>query len=432
MDTNITMSLPEVKKYDIIKKLISQELNGSQAAGLLNLTTRQIRRLKKKVDKDGIRALIHGNRGKPGNRSLPDQEKQKIADLIKRKYPDFGPTLAMEKLAELDKIKRSRGAVCSIMIAEKIWQPKSKKKETHREWRQRKTSRGELIQYDGSYEHWFEDRNGTGEVCLLASIDDADSEVRARFDEHEGVEPTFNFWRDYIERFGKPNAIYVDKFSTYSMNHQLAKENPDTLTQFERAMTELNVGIIHAHSPQAKGRVEKLFGTLQDRLIKELRLVGISTIKEANEFLEKVFLPKFNDKFMVEPRSKANLHKKLNEPEKKKLDSIFSRQYRKVVMDDFTISHQKHCYQLEKIQPVTICKQDRVTVEERMDKSIQFRLRGKYLNYRLLPEKPKKINGKNNLRWVIPKSTAHVPPADHPWRQTANMEYLKKLTKVSE
>lgn len=431
MDTNITMSLPEVKKYDIIKKVINKELNGSEAAELLDLTVRHIRRLKGRVDNNGIKALIHGNRGKPGNRRLPDKERKKIASLIKQKYPDFGPTLATEKLVELDKIECSRGAVRAIMIAEEIWLPKRKKKETHREWRQRKADKGEMVQYDGSYEHWFEDRGG--EICLLASIDDADSEVWAKFDDHEGVEPTFNFWREYVERFGKPNSIYVDKFSTYSMNHKLAKENPDTLTQFERAMKELNTGVIHAHSPQAKGRVEKLFKTLQDRLIKELRLNNISTVKEANEFLEKVFLPKFNAKFMVEARTKVNLHKKLNEQEKKKLDSIFSRQYQKVVMNDFTVSHKKNCYQLEKIQPVTICKQDRVTIEERIDQSIRIRLRGKYLNYRLLPEKPKKINGgKNNLEWVIPKSTAHIPPTNHPWRQTAKMEYLKKLTKVPE
>jgi len=427
---NITMSLPEVKKYDIIKKVLNKELNGSEAAKLLDLTSRHIRRLKKKVDNDGIKALAHGNRGKSGNRRIPDKEREKIVALIKRRYPDFGPTLATEKLAELDKIECSRGAIRSIMIKEEIWKPKLKKKETHRQWRQRKAAKGELVQYDGSYELWFEDKGG--KVCLLASIDDADSEVWARFDEHEGVEPTFNYWRGYCERFGKPNAIYVDKFSTYSMNHKLAKENPDTLTQFERAAKELNIGIVHAHSPQAKGRVEKLFKTLQDRLIKELRLAGISTIKEANEFLEKVFLPKFNAKFMVEPRSKANLHKKLNEQEKKKLDSIFSRQYEKVIMNDFTVSHKKNCYQLEKIQPVTICKRDRVTIEERMDKSIRIRLRGKYLNYRLLPEKPKKINGKNSAPWVIPKSTAHVPPADHPWRKINNIEYLKKLTKVSK
>jgi len=428
MDMNITMSLPEVKKYDIIKKVISKELNGSEAAELLNLTARHIRRLKKRVSENGIKALIHGNRGKAGNRRIPDKESKRIADLIKQKYPDFGPTLATEKLSELDKIERSRGAVRSIMIKEDIWKPKAKPKETHREWRQRKASKGELVQYDGSYEHWFEERGG--EVCLLASIDDASSEVWARFDEHEGVEPTFNFWRGYSERYGKPNAIYVDKFSTYSMNHKLAKENPDTLTQFERAMAELNIGIIHAHSPQAKGRVENLFKTLQDRLIKELRLAGISTIEEANEFLEKDFLPKFNAKFMVAPRSKADLRKKLSRQEKSKLDSIFARQYQKVVRNDFTVSHKKKCYQLEKIQPVTVCKRDIVTVEERMDGSIHFRLRGKYLNYKLLPEKPKRIN--NGELWVIPRSTAYTPPADHPWRQAAKMEYLKKLTKVSK
>ena len=166
MDTNITMSLPEVKKYDIITKVINKELNGSEAAGLLNLTTRHIRRLKKKVAESGIKALVHGNRGEPGNRRIPDEEKEKIADLIKKKYPDFGPTLAMEKLSELDKIERSCGAIRSIMINEEIWKPKSKPKETHREWRQRRTCKGELIQYDGSYEHWFEDRGK--EICLLA------------------------------------------------------------------------------------------------------------------------------------------------------------------------------------------------------------------------------------------------------------------------
>ena len=430
MDTNITMSLTEIKKYDIIKKVLNKELNGTEAAKLLDLTSRHIRRLKKKVNNNGIKALAHGNRGKPGNRRIPDKERKKIAILINRKYPDFGPTLATEKLAELDKMAYSYGAIRSIMIKEKIWKTKLNKKETHREWRQRKASKGELVQYDGSYEHWFEDRGG--KVCLLASIDDADSEVCARFDEHEGVEPTFNYWRGYSERFGKPNAIYVDRFSTYSMNHKLAKENPDTLTQFERAAKELNIGIVHAHSPQAKGRVERLFKTLQDRLIKELRLAGISTIKEANKFLEKIFLPKFNARFMVEPRSRANLHKKLNGQEKKKLESIFSRQCQKVVMNDFTVSHKKKYYQLEKIQPVTICKRDRVVIEERMDQTIKIRLRGKYLNYKLLPEKPRKINGKNSRLWVIPKSKAHVPPASHPWRQINNLEYLKKLTKVSK
>jgi transposase InsO family protein len=217
------------------------------------------------------------------------------------------------------------------------------------------------------------------------------------------------------------------------MNHKLAKDNPDTLTQFERAMEkDLGIEIIHAHSPQANGRVENLFKTLQDRLIKELRLKNISTIPEANKFLEEEFLPKFNAKFMVEPRGKADLHKQLTKKEKDNLNSIFSRQDEKVVRNDFTVSHKKKCYQLVENQPVTICKQDIVTVEERMDQPIHLKLRGKYLNYRLLPEKPKKMNAdKNSLQWVIPKSTAHIPPTDHPWRQYQKIEYLKKLTKVS-
>lgn len=430
MANYITMSSKEVKKYDIVRKTISKELNGAQAAQLLNLSTRQIRRLKNKVKNRGAKGLVHGSRGKPGNRSMPAKERQKIIALLHRHYHDFGPLLASEKLEERHQIKRDRSTISSIMVAEGLWQLHTKKKELHRSWRERKTSKGELVQYDGSYEHWFEERGE--KCCLLASIDDADGEVKARFDNHEGVEPTFNYWRSYIERLGKPNAIYVDKFSTYSMNHKLARENPDTLTQFERVMTGLNIGIVHAHSPQAKGRVERLFKTLQDRLIKELRLNNISTITEANDFLEKYFLPKFNAKFMVEARGKTDLHKQLSEQEKKKLDSIFSRQCQRVVNNDFTVSHQKRYYQLEKNQPVTICKQDKITIEERMDKSIHFRLRGKHLNYQLLPQKPAKLNAKEKqLNWIIPKQVIYTPPASHPWRQHACLVHLKKPAQIS-
>lgn len=430
MANYITMSSKEIKKHDIIKKIITKELNGNQASQLLNLSTRQIRRLKAKVRRQGIKGLVHGNRGKPSNRQVPIKEKQKIITLLHQHYYDFGPLLASEKLEECHQIKRDRSTISSIMVAEGLWRPHVKKKELHRSWRERKACKGELIQYDGSYDHWFENRGE--KCCLLASIDDADSEVKAKFDNHEGVEPTFDYWREYIERQGKPYAIYVDKFSTYSMNHKLAQENSDTLTQFERAMEELNIGIVHAKSPQAKGRVERIFKTLQDRLIKELRLKNIATIKEANEFLEQYFLPKFNAKFMVEARNKADLHKPLSELERKKLDSIFSRHYERVVNNDFTISYQKQYYQLEKNQPVTICKQDKVTIEERLNQPIKIKLRGKYLNYQLLPQKPAKISTKEKqLNWVIPKQTTYTPPADHPWRQIAQMNHQKKLIKMS-
>jgi len=423
-DNYITMSQQEVKRYDIIKKVINKELNGTEAAAILKVSTRQIRRLKVMVREDGIKGLAHTGRGQRSNRKIPEKEEKKIINLVNKYYSDFGPLLTSEKLEERHGIKRDKSTIRTIMINEGIWKAKKKKKEEHRSWRQRKANFGEMLQYDGSYEHWFEDRGE--KCCLLACIDDANSRVWMKFDKHEGVEPTFSFWREYIERFGKPYSIYVDRFSTYSMNHKLAKENPDTLTQFQRAMEKgLNIEIIHAGSAQAKGRVEVLFKTLQDRLVKELRLNNISTIEEANKFLEEEYIMTFNTKFMVEARSRANLHKNLTKPEENKLDSIFSRQDERVIRNDFTISHKNVWYQLTDNQPATVCKKDRVLVEERMDRTIYLRLRNKYLNYEILPDRPKKINPSKNIKWVIPKSKAHTPPANHPWRKQGELIYLK-------
>lgn len=413
MNKYMTMSIKEVKRYDIIKKLISKDLNGSEAAKLLDLTTRHIRRLKKKVDIKGIKGLIHGNRGRISNRKMPDKERKEIAELLHQHYPDFKPGFASEKLDKVHNIRYDPKTIRKIMIEEELWKPKRKKKVDYHSWRQRRSCFGEMLQYDGSYEFWFENR--APKCCLLASIDDATSTVWAKFDEHEGVEPTFNYWKEYIRSFGKPHSIYVDKFSTYSMNHKLAKENDDTLTQFQRAMRELGIEPITAHSSQAKGRVERLFGTLQDRLIKELRLNNISTKKEANEFLEKTFLPEFNAKFKVEAISKADLHRKLTSKENDGLDSILSRQCKRTVRNDFTISYKNNWYQLEEHQPATICKRDIVAVEERLDKTIHFRLRGKYLNYKLLPKRPDKAI-KNNV-WIIAKTSSYKPAIDHPWRK---------------
>jgi transposase len=430
MGKYIAMSTQEVRKHDIISRLADGKINGTEAAKLLGLGIRQIRRLKRKVEKGGIRSLIHASRGKPGNRRIPDEEKEKIAGIISEKYSDFGPTLATEKLEELDGIDRDVTTIRNIMIGKKIWKPKRKREEKHREWRQRKACPGEMLQYDGSYEYWF----GNMKTCLLASIDDATGKVCARFDEHEGIVPTFNFWRDYLETYGKPFSVYVDKFSTYSMNHKLAKENPDTLTQFERAMeSDLGITVIKANSPQAKGRIERLFRTLQDRLIKELKLRNIKTIGEANKFLAEEFVPKLNAKFMVEARNKTDLHKPLSKAEGNRMDSIFSRQYGRRVNNDFTISYKRSCYQLTKEQPVTVCKGDILTVEERMDGTISFCLRGKNLNHILLPEKPQRVNrGKSAHEWVIPKTAPSITQESQYCPQTHNQEYLKKLTKMSQ
>lgn len=412
MDKYITMSQKESTRYDIIQSAIKKEIQTSEAAEILGLTERQIRRLKIKVVKEGIKGVIHAGRGKPSGKKIPEQEKEKIIKIIQEKYFDFGPTFAAEKLDEDHKIKRDPKTIRAIMIEKDFWKPKKKKKGEYRSWRQRRSSFGELQQYDGSYEYWFEGR--APKCCLIASIDDATSRVTfAKFGEHEGVEPTFNFWREYIERLGKPLAIYVDKFSTYSMNWKLAKENPDTLTQFERAMAQLSIEVIKANSSQAKGRIERLFKTLQDRLIKELRLNNISTIKEANEFLEKVFIPKFNAKFSVQPRAKANLHKKITKHEKDSFRSIFSRHYERTIRNDYTLSYKNIWYQLKETQGVAMFPGEILKVEERFDKTIHFRLRGKYLNYTQIPEKPKKISSKS-VPWTLAPT---IPAKDHPWRK---------------
>lgn len=400
----IPMSQKEIDRYDIIKRLIHREINGTQAADLLKLSTRQIRRLKTKVKKQGAAGLIHGNRGKASNRRISAKEKENIITLLHRHYYDYGPTFASEKLATSHRLKRDPKTIRQIMIEQKLWQPKKKKNGSeYRAWRQRKANYGEMVQFDGSYEHWFENR--APKCCLLAAIDDATGRIiKAKFNQHEGVFPVFDFWLKYLEKHGKPRSIYLDKFSTYKMNQRVALENHDLKTQFERAAAQLQIETISAHSPQAKGRVERLFGTLQDRLVKELRLSNISTLAAANEFLAKVFIPQFNTKFSVKPVSETNLHGHLALTERKQLKSIFSRQTERTVQNDFTLSFKNQWYQLTKEQPATICKKDKIIIEEHMDGCIQIRLRGKYLNYQLLPIRPQK----QVQPWVL-AATAQTP-----------------------
>ena len=273
----ITMSQKEVDRNGILKRLIDHEMNGTMVARLLKLSVRQVRRLKSVVLKQGAKGLVHGNRGKRGNRRLSEKERNKIARLLREKYADFRPTFACEKLRESHKIIHDPKTIRMIQIQEGLWKPRKKKAGSkHRCWRQRRSCYGEMEQFDGSYEQWFEDRGQ--KCCLLASIDDAKGTVtKAVFARHEGVIPVFAFWKEYLEEYGKPRSIYLDKFSTYKMNCKEAKDNPDLKTQFKRAADELHIELIFANSPQAKGRVERLFHSLQDRLIKVMRLAIVSS-----------------------------------------------------------------------------------------------------------------------------------------------------------
>ena len=410
MTVRISMSKKELRRYVVISQLIKKLINGTTAAELLKLSVRQVKRLKAMVMRNGARGLIHGSRGRAGNRQISSQEKKKIIQLLHKRYSDFGPTFAAEKLEEQHGIAHDPKTIRTIMMAEKLWVVRKKKGAIeHRSWRERKHCVGEMEQFDGSYEYWFEDRDP--KCCLLAAIDDASGIVtHAKFVQDEGVMPVFGFWQEYLLLHGKPMAIYTDKFSTYKMNHKQAMENYDQKTQFQRAMSELQIEPIFANSPEAKGRVERLFGVLQDRLIKELRLANINNIEGANKFLKK-YLVKFNKQFGVEPKSKTNLHRALSEKETRVIGGILSRQTKRVVQNDFTISFQSRWYQLTKDQPVTIGKHDQVTVEERTNGDIQIRLNGKYLNYERLPEYAKKPWRVEQDMWVIAATAPAIQAA---------------------
>lgn len=428
----ISMTEKELLRHGIIIKLIDGAINGADAAKQLSLSVRQVKRLKAKVVENGARGLIHGNRGKESNRRLDNTIVEKAKKYLKEKYYDFGPTFASEKLGEDHKIKISKETIRSIMTKIGQWQPRPRRQSKQKHfWRARKDNYGELEQFDGSYHKWF----GDEETCLLLSVDDATGKItHGQFDYNESVMAVFDFWWGYLEQNGLPILIYLDKFSTYKINHKNATDNKDLITQFQRATRQVGIELIFAHSPEAKGRIERMFETLQDRLVKELRLAGITTIDEANKFLRE-YIPKFNAQFAVVPARRANLHKTLSRKTQEKLPQIFSVQNERQVNNDYTVMFKSNYYQLNDIQPTTVYKKDAVIVEEHLNGNLKINLNGYYLNYLKLPKRPEKEIDVKLPALTIRKPTNWKPPLNHPWRrfplkpkQRINIEQL--LTKV--
>lgn len=416
MDFLITLTMKEIDRYEITKKLIEKQISEEEARKLMGLkSVRQVRRIKKRVIQQGAAGIMHRTRGQPSNNKLSDDFKNQVIETVKEKYYDFKPTFAAEKLLENHNIKINKESLRHLMTKEGLWKPKPRKQPKNRHvWRARKDNYGEMQQFDGSYHHWLEDR--AGELCLLLSMDDATGRItKAKFDKNEGVVAVFNFWLEYFIENGLPVCIYLDKFSTYKINHPSAVDNKELMTQFQRAMNQLGVKPINANSPEAKGRVERVFQTLQDRLVKEMRLANISTIEEANKFLKK-YIPKFNKQFAVVPKNQANLHKKVNKVLKTKLPQIFSIQSQRKVNNDYTIMFKNQFFQLEEKQPTTVFKKDTVTVEEHLNGEIKIRLKDKYLNYIVLPERPKKIKD-IPVAALTNRKADYKPPANHPWRR---------------
>ena len=406
MEDILTMSQKELKRLHVIRKVIEKRIKQKEAAGLLELGERQIRRLVKRVREESDKGIIHRLRGKVSHNALPQAIKQKALILCMGIYAGFNPTFASEKLFERNKIKISRETLRQWFIAEDVVYDKRKAR-PHRRWRARKEHCGEMIQMDGSHHDWFE---GRGAKCVLMGyIDDATNRVHARFYEYEGTFPAMESFKRYILRYGVPMSIYFDRHSTYKSTKKESIEdellNRQALSQFGRALEELGVHFIHAQSAPAKGRVERLFKTFQDRLVKEMRLEGTKSTAEGNRFLER-YLPIFNKRFNVEPVSGEDLHRPLVAGVD--LDRIFAVRTERALRNDFTVAHEGKLYQVE-----DNIRSDKVIVEDRLNGKRLITYKGRSLRYNEITQRPKKIQQSRKPSKVRTYTSAAM---DNPWR----------------
>ena len=404
----LLMDQGDLKRLSIIEKVIEKRITQIEAGGILELSDRQIRRVVRRVEEEGKKGVLHKSRGKPSGRATPEETREKALKLCRERYVGFSPTLASEKLFERDKIHISRELLRSWFIEESI-PYKNRKGREHRKWRQRKASFGEMLQMDGSEHKWFEDR---GSICVLMGyIDDATNEVYARFYEYEGTMPAMKVFKGYIRKYGLPLSVYLDKHSTYKSNKKPSIEdelnNTISLSQFGRALSELGVNLIYADSPQAKGRIERLFRTFQDRLIKEMRLAGVKDIEEGNEFLEK-YLPVYNKRFGVEPAKSDNMHRPI--PKGTNLNKILCVRTPRFLRNDFTVAHKRRMYQVEES-----IRAREVVMEERIDGSMVIVYKNRSLRYKEIMTRPQKQQNEYNSS--IRNHGSNTPSIDHPWRR---------------
>lgn len=418
----LTMSIKELDRMNVIQKVLEKRLKQRRAAAILGLSTRQIIRLCQRVRRQGAQGLIHGQRGRPSHHQLKPGLLDKALGWVKKRYSDFSPTFANEKLETEHGLVLSTWTLRQGMIRTGLWKVKPPKKR-HRAWRERRPCVGMLEQLDGSDHPWFE---GRGPRCvLLLFIDDATS--RILYGEFIPVEDTLNLLRaakSYLLLHGRPVALYVDRDSIYKINRSTTVEEDlhaeEPLTQFRRAMKELDVDVIFAYSPQAKGRVERSFRTHQNRLVKELRLAGISTVEEANPFLQKVYIPKHNARFAVPPTDPGNAHRPLLPQHK--LQEVLSIRRPRVVANDFTLRQHNRFFQLGEDQPLRVRPGDPVFVETRLDGSTHLRFKELYLNFKILDRKPYRpfyVARKGPKPCAKPSPYPWRPPRTHPFKDAS-------------
>ncbi len=404
----LEMSTEEIKRVEILRMAEEKRITQKQGAKRIGITQRHFRRLLRRYREKGPEGIISGHRGKPSNNRMPAEKRKKILERINEDYSDFGPTLASEKLWERDGIKVSKETVRQIMIEEDLHEAKTRPEKEPHPMRERKKHRGELVQIDGSSHDWLEDR--AEKACLLVFIDDATSEIlAAKFVPSESYFAYAGLFKTYFRAHGLPEGLYSDRFSVFRVNHPNVTTT-DAQTEYERAMTALGIEVHFASCPEAKGRVERVNQTLQDRLVKEMRLEGICTYEEANAFLPG-YLVKHNQRFAVQPRSPVDRHEPLR-PEND-LELIFTTRATRVLSKNLEFQYDRVVYQIQTDRPTYALRKRKVTVCENEKGEITVLLNDEPLEFKRFYKQPKQ-NAVASSKDIERRS--YRPAKDHPWR----------------
>lgn len=415
MDT-IEMSGKELTRLEVMQRLKGKRMTQAEAGRVLGISVRQVKRLYRAYREQGAKGLVSRKRGKASNHQLKAEVVEQARDLLHAHYSDFGPTLAHEKLEEEHKLRISRERVRQLMIAEGLWKAKRAKRVAVHQMRERRACVGELVQIDGSDHTWFEER---GPRCtLLVYIDDASGQLMELwFVDHESFFGYAEATRHYVERHGRPLALYSDKHGIFRVNQGQGLGEGVGITQFGRACQELDIQILCANTPQAKGRVERANQTLQDRLVKELRLAGISDQAAGNAFLEG-FRQDFNRRFAVAPRSSHDAHRPLLAGQD--LARILSHQETRTLTKNLTVQYGKSIFQIQTQRPAYALRNAPVTVCETSDGTITILYQNQPLDYTVFQRQPRQaveVSAKTIDHELSHPEKAHKPAADHPWRK---------------
>lgn len=409
----MVMSQKELDRALLLHKVLAKQVSQVQAAQLLGLSDRQIRNLLKKLQQLGPNGLISKKRGAYSNRRIAPEAKAEIMRLINERYQDFGPTLAAEKLRINHRLSISKETLRKWMVAAHFWVEKTSKKKIHPP-RQRKAFFGEMLQGDGSHHDWFE----TGQpCCLIYFIDDATGKITsARFEPTETLDGYFDILEQHLKKFGAPWAIYTDRFSVFETG--IKKEN---LTQFRLALKTLNIDWIGANSPQAKGRIERANRTLQDRLVKEMRIRGIKTLSDGNKFLEKRFIKEYNKKFSKVPMQADDIHRPLES--KADLSRILSRYEQRTLSKDFLFQFHNRYYRI--LKPTTACFRG-ANVEIRLSRNSVFRVFIADEELAYLPIEACNIPSvRPDIHQLWPDKEPKTINLEHPWRKPSYRQRIK-------